>query len=201
MNPFLIGILVLLWLYFLHALKKAELFFWRFLVGSLGMFAILITTLQPVFTMPLARSVSALAGVVGDLTHSFTAYFKYGVIYVPTAASSITLQVDFECSGLIEILAFLSLLTFFDVYSVTERVMAGIGGFCYIMLCNTLRIVMICLSVHFFGPEAYAVMHAFVGRIVFYILSILLYFYVFTKPQVVRMTVGKFTYGYHKKTS
>lgn len=201
MNFVLIGILVLVWLYFLHAFRKAEIYFWHFLVGSLGMFVLLIATLQPVFTMPLARIVSAMAGIVGDLTHAFTAYFKYGVIYVTTEASSITLQVDFECSGLIEILAFLSLLAFFDVYSSIERVMVGIGGFCYIMLCNTLRIVMICLCVHYFGIEAYPVMHAFVGRIVFYFLSILLYFYVFTKPQLVRMTVGKFTYGYHKKVS
>ncbi len=201
MSYVLICVVTVIWLYFLHAFRKAEMYFWHFLVGSLGMFVILITTMQPVLTMPLARSVSALAGMVGDLTQSFTAYFKYGVIYVPTAASSITLQVDFECSGLIEILAFLSLLAFFNVYSVTEKIMVGIGGFCYIMLCNTLRIVLICLCVHFFGVGAYPVMHAFVGRVVFYILSIILYFYVFTKPQILRMTVGKVTYGYHKKDS
>lgn len=85
----------------------------------------------------------------GDITGAFTAYFKYGIIFIHTGASSMTLLIDFECSGIIEIMAFLSLLIFFNVYNWSEKLMIGIGGFCYIMLCNVLRIVMICLAVHF----------------------------------------------------
>ena len=106
-----------------------------------------------------------------------------------------TLLIDFECSGIIEIMAFLSLLIFFNVYNWSEKLMIGIGGFCYIMLCNVLRIVMICLAVHFLGMSAYYVFHTFIGRIFFYVLSVYLYFYVFTKPQIVKMKVGNFSYG------
>ena len=31
----------------------------------------------------------------------------------------------------------------------------------------------------------------------FYALSVMMYFYVFTKPQIVRMKIGKFKYGDH----
>ena len=106
-----------------------------------------------------------------------------------------TLLIDFECSGIIEIMAFLSLLIFFNVYNWSEKLMIGIGGFCYIMLCNVLRIVMICFAVHFWGMGAYYVFHTFIGRIFFYVLSVYLYFYVFTKPQIVKMKVGNFSYG------
>ena len=74
-------------------------------------------------------------------------------------------------------------------------------GFAYIMVCNALRIAIICLSVHLLGMDAYYVMHTFVGRIVFYLFSVWLYFYVFTKPQVVQMKVGHFSYELPKSDS
>lgn len=193
MSILLIG--TLLWLYLLWVLSRAKLHFWHFIVGSIGLFVILMFTVQPVLTMPLARAVSALAGVVGTLTDTFTAYFKYGIIFVGLPTGSLTLTVDFECSGIIEILAYLCLLSFFPVYKASEKLLLGVVGTVYIMLSNALRIVLICLSAHIWGMDVYFFMHTFVGRVVFYGLSILLYFLVFTKSQVIQMKVGNFSYG------
>ena len=193
--------LAIVWGYFLYVLKRAKLQSWYFLVGSLGLFGLLMLLGKEPLTMPFSRCVVALAGILGDLTNAYVAYFKYGIIFITTQVASITLQIDFECSGIIEIFAFLSLLIFFDMYSKTEKLILGIFGFVYIMLCNALRISMICFIVHFCGIPAYYVAHTFIGRIFFYVLSVILYFYVFTKPQIVRMKVGQFTYGIHQKTS
>ena len=198
MNPVLIVIGTAVWLYLLRLLRLAELRAWRMALGSAGMFVLLMLGLQPVLTQPLIRAVSALAGVVGTLTNTFATYFKFGIIYVPIPLGSITLQVDLECCGIIELSAFLSLLTFFDVYSRVEKVMVGIIGSALLVLFNAIRIVIICLSVHFLGLNAYYVTHMFVGRIFFYVCSVLLYFYVFTKPHVIQMKIGKFSYGTDK---
>ena len=195
MNPILIVICAVIWLYILRLLRLAELKAWRFAVGSAGMFVLLMLGLQPILTQPLIRTVSALAGVVGTLTDTFSTYFKFGIIYVPIPTGSITLQVDLECSGIIELSAFLSLLTFFEVYSRTEKIMVGVIGSSLLVLFNAIRIVIICLSVHYFGLNAYYVTHMFVGRIFFYVCSVLMYFYVFTKPQIIQMKIGKFSYG------
>ena len=121
MNPVFLVLIVVLWLYMLWVLRRAELHAWRFLWGSMGLFIILMLTVQPWLTQPLARCVSAMSGFVGRLTGAYTAYFKYGILFIPTAESSVTLQVDFECSGIIEIMAFLSLLAFFSVYRGSEK--------------------------------------------------------------------------------
>jgi exosortase family protein XrtG len=176
-------------------LSRAKLYFWKFLAGSVGLFLLLMILFEPVLTQPIARAVSALAGVVGSLTGVFTSYFKYGIIFIPMSTGAMTLKIDFECSGIIEIMAFISLLAFFRVYKPYERVIVGIIGTAYIMVCNALRIVIVCLALHFFGQSAYFITHTFIGRIFFYALSVLLYFYVFTKPQVVQMKVGNFSYG------
>ena len=201
MSPIVIIAIILIWIYILSVFSRAKMHAWKFMWGSLGLFVIMMITVQPVLTMPLARCVAALAGVVGNITGTFIAYFKYGIIFISSGLTSVTLRIDFECSGIIEIMAFISLLAFFNVYNFSEKVMVGIGGFCYIMVCNALRIVMICLSVYFFGMGAYYIVHTFVGRIFFYVLSVYLYFYVFTKPQIIKMKVGNFAYGSNKNVS
>ena len=104
------------WLFVLRVLKGADLRFWHFLVGAVGLFVLGMVFVRPWATMPLAQGVSALAGIVGDLTGTFDPYFRYAVLFVPAGDSSITLQVDMECSGIIETMAFVSLLAFYELH-------------------------------------------------------------------------------------
>lgn len=189
--------LLCLWVYLLYVTNKVKLNFWHFIVGAAGLFIIMMFTVRPLLTEPLAHGVAAIAGLFGSLTDTFSPFFKYGILFVDSAAGAITLQIDFECSGIVEIMAFLSLLVFFRVYSKAERIIVGIVGVVYIMLANALRLIIICEMIHFMGTEVYYVAHTIVGRLVFYALSVMMYFYVFTKPQIVRMKIGKFKYGDH----
>lgn len=195
MNWIFVAVVIIAWIYVLNVLDRAKLEFWRYMAGSMGLFIILMITLRESLTMPLARCVAAMAGILGDLTNTFVAYFKYGIIFIETGAGSMTLQIDMECSGVIEIMAFLSLLVFFRVYNRYERIIVGVLGTAYIMVCNALRIGLICEAVHFLGTDAYFIAHTFVGRIFFYVMTVILYFYVFTKTHIIKMKVGNFSYG------
>lgn len=186
--------LVLLWLYLLHALERSRLAFWKYLAGSVGLFLLLMIFLRPLVVVPLGKIVAALAGVIGGLTDTFAAYLKYGILFIDSAKGSITLSIDFECSGVIEIIAYVSLLAFYRVYDRKERLLAGLFGTLYILLANVARVTVICLIIHFGGVQMYYVAHSLVGRLVFYALTVCLYFYVFSKPQIVRMKVGRFNY-------
>lgn len=201
MNPIFIIVVIGLWLYLMYVLTRAKLEFWRYMCGSMGLFVILLVSLRDLLTMPLARCVAAMAGIIGNLTDTFAVYFKYGILFITTQAGSMTLQIDLECSGLIEILAFLSLLVFFRVYSIPERIIVGVLGVAYILVSNALRITLICEIVHFFGTTGYFVAHTFIGRIFFYVLTVMLYFYVFTKSHIIQMKVGNFSYGNNKPSA
>ncbi len=185
----------LLWLFLLHILKKSGLNFWRFLAGSVGAFLLMLVFLEPALTQPLARIVALLASIPGKIGDIYSAHYKYGVIFVESGGTAISLKIDFECSGIIEIIAYLSLLMFYRVYTVYERVYVGILGVIAIVLANALRITVICLLIYFGGIGIYYVAHTFIGRFVFYGLSVLIYFYVFTKPQIIKQKVGSFRYG------
>lgn len=191
-------ICILLWLYILYVLKCCKLNAWYFFVGSVGLFIVMMVFLRPVLTEPLARIVAAIAGIAGKLSGMFTAYFKYGIIFIDSMNATITLQIDLECSGILEIMAFLALLAFFKVYSIAERFFVGALGVIAIILANALRIIVICFMIALGGVNVYYVAHGIVGRLVFYVATVLLYFYVFTKPQIIRTKVGKFFYGHNE---
>ena len=92
---------------------------------------------------------------------------------------------------------FRSLLIFYRVYTVYERFCVGVLGVIAMVLANALRITIICLMIYFGGIDTYFIAHTYVGRLVFYALSVVIYFYVFTKPQIIKQKVGSFRYDSH----
>ena len=199
MVKYIVGIVLMaVWLFLLHIFHKSKLNFWHFIIGSAGAFILMLVFLEPILMEPLARIVALLASLPGKIAGIYSAHYKYGVIFVQSTVGAISLKIDFECSGIIEIIAYLSLLLFYRVYSVYERVYVGVLGVVAIVLANALRITVICLMIHFCGIDMYYIAHTFVGRLVFYSLSVLIYFYVFTKPQIIKQKVGSFRYDSDK---
>ena len=191
---------VLLWIGLLIILNRAGLNGWYTIVGVLGMFIVSVMVFLPIFVTPLSQFVAAIAGIFGRITGTFESYFKYGIIFVETHADEyITLRIDFECSGIVEILLYIAWVMFFSVFTKYQKIVMSIIGFLYIVIVNALRIVIICEIIHFGGNGVYGFAHNIVGKLFFYVLIILLYFYVFTKQQVISMRLGGF--GYSKKTS
>lgn len=192
---FVIIICVIIWIYILTVLSRANLPFFKFLVGSVGLFILSMITIQPYITSPLAQVVAASAGLIGKLTGLFSSYYQYSLIFINHGAESISLYIDYECSGVIELLSFSALLWFFPLYKTLEKISINVIGILWIFASNILRLILICLLVYYFGNDIFFFAHAIFGRIIFYGLSIILYFNVFTKSQIVRQKVGKFTYG------
>lgn len=193
-NVMIVLALAALWIYILSVFGRKKLEFFRFLTGSVGMFLFLFFILEPVLTAPLARMVCWLTGWVGKLLGSFKAYSSYGILFIENANGPVSLYVDFECAGLVEILVFLSLITFFAVYTTAQKFLVGFLGTLWIILSNIIRLTVICCIIHVWGNESYYLAHTIVGRVVFYGLSVMMYFYVFTRSQVRKQKVGEFQY-------
>ena len=191
---YLVVVSSIIWLYMMTVFKRAKLEFWFFLSGSVGVFVLYIILLQPLLTVPLQGAVAAAAGILGNSTGIYSSAFQYGILFIQTAEGSLSLYIDYECSGIIEIGAFLSLLWFFPVYIFMEKVVISIAGIAAIFAANVLRIFIICTCIYFFGADIYFYAHTIIGRIFFYACTIILYFYVFTKAQVIRQKIGRFDY-------
>lgn len=191
----LIGFLLVLWIYILTVFKRANLYFFKFIFGAVGLFFFMIVILQPYLVTVLSELVTAVSGAVGEMTNYYKAFYQYSLILISSGTSTVSMYIDYECSGVIEILAFTSLLWFFPVYNTMEKIMYNIIGVIWIFAANVLRIFIICVLVYYFGNNIFYFAHTILARFVFYGLSIILYFYVFTKSQIKKQRVGDVSYG------
>jgi exosortase family protein XrtG len=191
---YLMIVCFLFWIYLLSVLKRGKLSFWYFMAGSVGTFIFLLLWIQPILTTPLTNGVAVAAGFLGELTGFYKSYFQYGVLFINSKNYNISLYIDYECSGIIEIMAFSSMLWYFSVYHVYEKVIINILGFFWIFAANVTRIFIICNLIYYYGNDIFYFAHTIFGRLVFYGLSIALYFHVFTRSQIIRQKIGSFHY-------
>lgn len=191
MNPWLLlGILV--WLYILSVLKRVQLPAYFFIVGSIGLFFIIITLSSPYWVWFFTHAVIKAIQGFGNLTRMCQVMPKYGIVHILSQNATTMLTIDYECSGIIETTAFIALIAFFPNYSRREHVFYALLGIIWIYLDNVLRISIVVTIVHFFGPQSFFLAHTIIGRLVFYVLVIMLYYNVFTYSQLARGIYARF---------
>lgn len=189
-----IFVLFLVWIYVLTIFKRRKLEFFYFFVGSVGTFLFSFAVFRNIMTQIMTTLTCYLTGLLGNALGIFKAYTSHAILFIENADGPISLYVDFECGGVIEILVFISLVFFFAVYSTKEKLLISLVGILWIVAANIIRLFSICVIINKFGNESYYVAHTIVGRLIFYALSIILYFYVFTRAQIRKQRVGEFGY-------
>ncbi|WP_461218588.1 exosortase family protein XrtG [Lapidilactobacillus salsurivasis] len=185
MNPLLIGG-ILIFLYLLSLMRRAQLPAFSFILGSIGLFFILIAYSDPYWIWFFTHAVVKAVQGFGNLTGLCGVMSQYGIVHILTEQGSVLMSVDYECSGIIETMAFVALLTFFPAYRPAERLFYGAIGVLWIYLANVLRLCLVVVIVHFFGPSSFYLAHTILGRLLFYALVIILYYNVFTYSQMAR---------------
>lgn len=186
-------IAILLWIYLLSVFKRKKLNFFYFICGSAGLFTFLLKLFLNKLIDPLSSLIAVLVGLCSKIYPAIQAYPDYKMIFLDIEVP-ISLYIDFECSGILEIFIFISLISFFSAYNILNKFIVNIVGIFYIIFANVLRILSIVFIVGTFGCDYYYVAHTLIGRLVFYILIIAFYFIVFSKKQILNQKVGNFEY-------
>lgn len=193
-NNYVLFAIGIVWFYLLRLLERSKLIYYKFIVGAIGLFGILLFYLKPRITIHLARLVTAIAGFMGEFFGACESYAKYGMLFVSSKTGYVSLYVDYECAGLIEILVFISLVFFFPLFKTKEKIWISTYGTLWILMSNVIRIISICFIIKYSGVESYYMAHTIIGRLIFYALTVFLYFSIFTKKQILRQKVGNFEY-------
>ncbi len=191
----------LVWIYLLSVFTRGKLYFYQFIWGSVGLFVFMMMWIQPVAIRPLTNLVCSAAGVAGRMTGFYESYSEYSMLFVQHGSEAISLCIDYECSGIIEMMAYVSMLAFFRVYDWMQRIILSVLGCMMIFFANIIRLFVIGTTIYYFGNDAYCIAHTIVGRIIFYALSVILYYYIFTKSQIVKQKIGGFHYAKNTDTS
>ena len=88
----LVFVCLLGWIYILTVLYRAKLNFWYYICGSVGLFIFSLILIEPYVVVPLQKAVSAVAGVIGGLTHLYDSYFQQGILFIQNGGTSTKLE-------------------------------------------------------------------------------------------------------------
>lgn len=105
-----------------------------------------------------------------------------GALVVPDPTGWSILQVGIECSALIEMSIFAGLLLFYPRIPSGERLKRLVIGVLATILINLVRLTIIVVMVATLGKPAIPWAHAVVGRLVFFVGILFLYWQMLTMP-------------------
>lgn len=97
------------------------------------------------------------------------------------------IDIDIECSGLLESCVLLGLLWFFPVFDYRQRIGYTVSGLIALFTINLIRLFTIVLVINYGGRDTMYIAHTLIGRLVFFLLVIIVYWYLFTRPSLQRI--------------
>ena len=185
------AVLFIAWIYFLSRLNKAKLYFFKFIIGSLGLFFLGAYVAREGLSGIVKYGITYPLWLIGNATGLFTAYVKDAVVTVFYKNTALSYYISYECSGVIETLVYLSILAFYPVYSTLQKIRFALVGIVYIVIMNIFRLLIITLVVKYFGQTYFFFVHVILSRVIFFAFMVLLYYEVFTKSHILEQKVGK----------
>lgn len=180
-----------LWILGLVLFNKTKMHFFKFLTGSVGIFLISMIFFTPFLEKQLSIIISETLELIANATNYFAVFKGNSIISFDTKTGIISMFIDYECSGVIEMLVFTSLVLFFPFGKTLRKMIYIIGGNIFIFFSNIIRILMIVFVSKTFGAEYFYLAHTLLGRLLFFGFMIALYYFVFTITHLKYQHVGE----------
>jgi len=167
----------------LLALRRARSSLIGYLWGAFGLAAILILVGQQAgWNVPLGNLQGGLLVTIGQGLGSRFEMVAPATLLVPDPTGWSVMEIGIECSTLIEASVFIGLLLFYPRIPPNERLIrlgAGLGA---TFLINLARLAVIVGMVMTLGKPAVPWAHAVVGRLVFFVGIVIVYWRMLTLP-------------------
>ena len=171
-------------------------FFWKagawlpyYVLGSAGLALFVVVLgrevlpLETGLRIATANVVNVTAGLLGlNTTVDRVDAGSLLVIGVPFHQQWTNLSIGLECSGLLEGSVLIGLVAFFPASSMVTRSKLLILALVATFVANIIRMMVIVGAVGMLGQGALDVAHVVLGRIVFFALAVMIYWFVITKP-------------------
>ncbi len=182
------------WIISLIILNRINMSFLLFVIGSVGAFCFFMYFLRIPTQTYLEYSLTYIVSLLGQITGILTAVPDNSMITIYYKVNAVSFFVDYECSGFIECGVYISMLIFYPILRLKDKVKYFFLGIIYILICNIIRIILICILTKIFGGKYFFFIHTVFARVLFFALTVILYYYVFTVPHIIRQKVGDFRY-------
>ncbi len=183
MSPLALSIFCAVYLAGLLLLRKARKGLLAYLWDAFGLAAILIFAGQiGGWNTPLGSLQAGILAWISNLVGGGLQIVEGGGLVVPDPTGWSILQIGIECSALIEISIFIGLMLFYPRLPPGERVRRIGAGVLATIAVNLIRLAIIAVMVATLGKPIVPWAHAIVGRLVFFVGILFLYWRMLTLP-------------------
>ena len=196
MSTGLLAVLFIIWVGLIVFLRLNRIWLFYYLVGAVGVAYWIVYFTRFVFPLetPLAHSVAWMVNLLANQFGIQTRIFQNapGVLLVLVIVQEVgwtVLNIGVESSGLLEMSAFVSLISFYPGWSFRRRSLSVIGGLLATWVANILRMLLIVVMLHTMGKQALVLAHTYLGKLLFFLLTIGKYWYLVTLPTIRNLTL------------
>ena len=189
MTPFFLPAAAGIWLAFVVFFYAYRIWLPYYAIGAVGLAFLVIAVGRSVLPLELlleqftAFNVHDVSKVFGVETRIFSA--SPGVILVlviPQEQGWTLVDIGVECSGLLEEAVLVGLLSFYPAWSLGRRLSLIAAGLAATYVGNLVRVLFIVITLHQWGKDSLFLAHTLVGRVIFFVVVIAIYWAVLTGP-------------------
>lgn len=184
-----------LWLIVILLFHINKLKFFEFIIGTIGFFIFSMIFGKRFLSDEITYFTTYTLSLISSLVGGFSVYVEQFSVTIQRLNEVLSFYISYECSGLIEILVYFSILLFYPIFTLMKRIKYAIIGVVYIMVCNIFRILFVIYSIKIFGNKAFFLSHTVIGRIIFMGLMTILYYKVFTKNHIFKRGINNVLQG------
>jgi exosortase family protein XrtG len=144
----------------------------------------------------VAWTVHSISNGIGIPTQIFEK--APGLLLVMVVVQNIgwtVLQVGVESSGFLELSVLSSLLLFYPGWSLRRRASAILLGDAALWVANIIRMLIIVVMLNRLGKDALVFAHVYVGKMVFFLLAVAIFWYLITFLTLRDLRLGRFSPG------
>lgn len=185
---------VVIWVWMLTIFKRKKMTAFYFMAGIAGLFSFIFLIGKTQISVACSKLLMSALGMLNLVFSWYEVYPEYNILFVNNEKAAISLFVDYECCGVIEMLVVFCVVVFFSALSKREKVVFSLLGLLYTAFSNVIRLLVVTSIIAHNGNDWYFKAHSIYGRIVFYVLTLIMYFYLLTYPQIKKQKVGNFNY-------
>ena len=184
----LAGTLIFVWFMAVLFFRANRIWLPYYVIGAVGLALAIIFIGRGTFVeSSLQQAVAAGVHAVSSLTPVPTRIFQSapGAIMVLVVDQSVgwtMLQITVESSGLLEIGVISGMLMFYPGWSFRKRLWFSIIAILATYVANIIRLMVIVIVIHYGGKDTLLVSHTILGRAVFFVGVIAIYWYLLSRP-------------------
>ena len=184
--------LITLWVLLVFFFRVNRIWLPYYLIGSVGLAFIVIfvgraTATQGLLETGVAFSTFQVSNLLGVPAEVFRAAPGSLMIFVVGQAVGhdngwTMVRVTIECSSLLETGVLSGMVGFYPGWSMRKRAVLLTLGIIATYAANIIRLTVIIGTLHWFGKDSLFIAHTIVGRAVFFILIVAIFWFVITAP-------------------